>query len=87
MLVGHHEQHPATEVRAEFTYAVEVHQVRAVNTGEGVRQSLLEFDEREIDEHPIALELQGIKTHSFLLSDYGYDIFAGIFIVTEENGP
>lgn len=34
---------------------------------------------------PIALELQGIKTHSFLLSDYGYDIFAGIFIVTEET--
>ncbi|MBM9594473.1 ABC transporter substrate-binding protein [Roseitranquillus sediminis] len=31
---------------------------------------------------PIDLELQGIETHSFLLSDYGYDIFSGIYIVT-----
>lgn len=29
---------------------------------------------------PIDLELQGIETHSFLLSDYGYNIFSGIYI-------
>jgi len=33
---------------------------------------------------PIDLELQGIKTHSFLLSDYGYDIFSGIYIATAD---
>ena len=33
---------------------------------------------------PIDLELQGIDTHSFLLSDYGYDIFSGIYIVTAD---
>jgi NitT/TauT family transport system substrate-binding protein len=33
---------------------------------------------------PIDLELQGIETHSFLLSDYGYDIFSGIYIVTAD---
>ncbi|MHA3980973.1 ABC transporter substrate-binding protein [Halovulum sp. GXIMD14794] len=31
---------------------------------------------------PIDLKLQGIETHSFLLSDYGYDIFSGIYIST-----
>ena len=31
---------------------------------------------------PIDLELQGIETHSFLLSDHGYDIFSGIYIAT-----
>jgi NitT/TauT family transport system substrate-binding protein len=34
---------------------------------------------------PIDLELQGIKTHSFLLSDFGYNIFSGIFITTKET--
>lgn len=31
---------------------------------------------------PIDLELQGIDTYSFLLSDYGYNIFSGIYIAT-----
>ena len=31
---------------------------------------------------PIDLELQGIETYSFMLSDYGYDIFSGIYIST-----
>lgn len=31
---------------------------------------------------PIDLRLQGIETHSFLLSDYGYNIFSGIYIAT-----
>jgi ABC-type nitrate/sulfonate/bicarbonate transport system substrate-binding protein len=31
---------------------------------------------------PIDLELQGIETFSFLLSDFGYDIFSGIYIST-----
>jgi NitT/TauT family transport system substrate-binding protein len=34
---------------------------------------------------PIDLELQGIDTHSFLLSDFGYNIFSGIYIVTGET--
>ena len=34
---------------------------------------------------PIDLELQGIKTHSFLLSDYGYNIFSGVYIATQES--
>ncbi|RYH11315.1 ABC transporter substrate-binding protein [Tropicimonas sp. IMCC6043] len=34
---------------------------------------------------PIALELQGIETYSFLLSDYGYNIFSGIYIATEDT--
>ena len=31
---------------------------------------------------PIDLELQGIETYSFMLSDFGYDIFSGIYIST-----
>ncbi len=31
---------------------------------------------------PIDLQLQRIETHSFLLSDYGYNIFSGIYIAT-----
>ena len=31
---------------------------------------------------PIDLAMQGIETHSFLLSDHGYDIFSGIYIAT-----
>jgi NitT/TauT family transport system substrate-binding protein len=34
---------------------------------------------------PIDLQLQGIDTHSFLLSDYGYNIFSGIYIATGET--
>lgn len=34
---------------------------------------------------PIALELQGIETHSFLLSEFGYNIFAGIYIALEDS--
>lgn len=34
---------------------------------------------------PIDLELQGIDTYSFLLSDHGYNIFSGIYIVTGET--
>jgi ABC-type nitrate/sulfonate/bicarbonate transport system substrate-binding protein len=34
---------------------------------------------------PIDLELQGIDTHSFLLSDHGYDIFSGIYIATADT--
>jgi NitT/TauT family transport system substrate-binding protein len=33
---------------------------------------------------PIDLELQGIATHSFLLSDFGYNIFSGIYIATQD---
>ncbi|MCW5714751.1 MAG: ABC transporter substrate-binding protein [Bauldia sp.] len=34
---------------------------------------------------PIELELQGIETYSFLLSDFGYNIFSGIYIALEES--
>lgn len=34
---------------------------------------------------PIDLELQGIETHSFLLSDHGYNIFSGIYIATQDT--
>ncbi len=34
---------------------------------------------------PIDLALQGIETHSFLLSDYGYNIFSGIYIATGDT--
>ena len=34
---------------------------------------------------PISLELKGVATHSFLLSDYGYNIFSGIFIATQDS--
>jgi NitT/TauT family transport system substrate-binding protein len=34
---------------------------------------------------PIALELQGMPTHSFLLADYGYNIFSGVMMVLEKS--
>jgi NitT/TauT family transport system substrate-binding protein len=34
---------------------------------------------------PIDLHLQGIETYSFLLSDYGYNIFSGIYISTRST--
>ena len=34
---------------------------------------------------PIALEAQGIKTVTFLLADYGYNIYADAFFVTEDT--
>jgi ABC-type nitrate/sulfonate/bicarbonate transport system substrate-binding protein len=34
---------------------------------------------------PIALALQGIKTVTFLLADYGYNTFADAFVVSEES--
>lgn len=34
---------------------------------------------------PIALELEGIETHSWLLAEYGYHIFAGVNMVLEDT--